>query len=138
MDVSTINSPALIGGLIALAAIIVAMLLKANLTKYTGIISPILNALKAALDAVNGVMPDNEVVATMIKVCQIAIDATSNAEELWIEGSIEKADRPQIAKNYIDKMLAESNITMTPVLESIINCAITLTCYFMPHNRDEE
>lgn len=138
MDVSTINYPALIGGLIALAAIIVAMLLKANLTKYTGIISPILNALKAALDAVNGVMPNNEVVATMIKVCQIAIDATSNAEELWIEGSIEKADRPQIAKNYIDKMLADANITMTPVLESIINCAITLTCYFMPHNRDEE
>lgn len=138
MDVSTINYPALIGGLIALAAIIVAMLLKANLTKYTGIISPILNALKAALDAVNGVMPNNEVVATMIKVCQIAIDATSNAEELWIEGFIEKADRPQIAKNYIDKMMAESNITMTPVLESIINCAITLTCYFMPHNRDEE
>lgn len=138
MDVSTINYPALIGGLIALAAVIVAMLLKANLTKYTGIISPILNALKAALDAVNGVMPNNEVVATMVKVCQIAIDATSNAEELWIEGSIEKADRPQIAKNYIDNMLAESNITMTPVLESIINCAITLTCYFMPHNRDEE
>ena len=138
MDVSTINYPALIGGLIALAAIIVAMLLKANLTKYTGIISPILNALKAALDAVNGAMPNNEVVATMIKVCQIAIDATSNAEELWIEGSIEKADRPKIAKDYIDKMLAESNITMTPVLESIINCAITLTCYFMPHNRDEE
>ena len=138
MNVSTINYPALIGGLIALAAIIVAMLLKANLTKYTGIISPILNALKAALDAVNGVMPNNEVVATMIKVCQIAIDATSNAEELWIEGSIEKADRPQIAKNYIDKTLAEANITMTPVLESIINCAITLTCYFMPHNRDEE
>lgn len=138
MDVSTINYPALIGGLIALAAIIVAMLLKANLTKYTGIISPILNALKAALDAVNGVMPNNEVVTTMIKVCQIAIDATSNAEELWIEGFIEKADRPQIAKNYIDKMLADANITMTPVLESIINCAITLTCYFMPHNRDEE
>ena len=138
MDVSTINYPALIGGLIALAAIIVAMLLKANLTKYTGIISPVLNALKAALDAVNGVMPNNEVVATMVKVCQIAIDATSNAEELWIEGSIEKADRPKIAKDYIDKMLAEANITMTPVLESIINCAITLTCYFMPHNRDEE
>lgn len=138
MDVSTINYPALIGGLIALAAIIVAMLLKANLTKYTGIISPVLNALKAALDAVNGVMPNNEVVTTMVKVCQIAIDATSNAEELWIEGSIEKADRPQIAKDYIDNMLAEANITMTPVLESIINCAITLTCYFMPHNRDEE
>ena len=138
MDVSTINYPALIGGLIALAAIIIAMLLKANLTKYTGIISPILNALKAALDAVNGAMPNNEVVATMVKVCQIAIDATSNAEELWIEGSIEKADRPQIAKDYIDNMLAEANITMTPVLESIINCAITLTCYFMPHNRDEE
>ena len=138
MDVSTINYPALIGGLIALAAIIVAMLLKANLTKYTGIISPILNALKAALDAVNGVMPNNEVVTTMVKVCQIAIDATSNAEELWIEGSIEKADRPQIAKDYIDNMLADANITMTPVLESIINCAITLTCYFMPHNRDEE
>ena len=132
MDVSTINYPALIGGLIALAAVIVAMLLKANLTKYTGIISPILNALKAALDAVNGVMPNNEVVT------QIAIDATSHAEELWIEGFVEKADRPKIAKDYIDKMLAESNITMTPVLESIINCAITLTCYFMPHNRDEE
>ena len=138
MDVSTINYPALIGGLIALAAVIVAMLLKANLTKYTGIISPILNALKAALDAVNGAMPNNEVVTTMVKVCQIAIDATSNAEELWIEGSIEKADRPKIAKDYIDKMLADANITMTPVLESIINCAITLTCYFMPHNRDEE
>ena len=138
MDVSTINYPALIGGLIALAAVIVAMLLKANLTKYTGIISPVLNALKAALDAVNGVMPNNEVVTTMVKVCQIAIDATSNAEELWIEGSIEKADRPQIAKDYIDNMLADANITMTPVLESIINCAITLTCYFMPHNRDEE
>ena len=138
MDVSTINYPALIGGLIALAAVIVAMLLKANLTKYTDIISPVLNALKAALDAVNGVMPNNEVVTTMVKVCQIAIDATSNAEELWIEGFIEKTDRPKIAKDYIDKMLADANITMTPVLESIINCAITLTCYFMPHNRDEE
>ena len=40
--------------------------------------------------------------------------------------------------DYIDNMLADANITMTPVLESIINCAITLTCYFMPHNRDEE
>ena len=39
MDVSTINYPALIGGLIALAAVIVAMLLKANLTKYTGAFS---------------------------------------------------------------------------------------------------
>ena len=138
MDVSTINYPALIGGLIALAAIIVAMLLKANLTKYTGIISPILNALKAALDAVNGAMPNNEVISVMVRVCQIAIDATSHAEELWIEGHIEKAERSQIAKDYIDNMLKDSNITMTPVLESIINCAITLTCYFMPHNRDEE
>ena len=74
----------------------------------------------------------------MVRVCQIAIDATSHAEELWIEGKIEKAERSQIAKDYIDDMLEEANITMTPVLESIINCAITLTCYFMPHNRDEE
>ena len=138
MEVSTINYPALISGIVALVAVIIAVCLKVNLTEYTGVVSPILNALKAALDAVNGVMPNNEVVATMIKVCQIAIDATGNAEELWLEGSIEKADRPQIAKNYIDKMLADANITMTPVLESIINCAITLTCYFMPHNRDEE
>ena len=138
MEASTINYPALISGIVALVAVIIAVCLKVNLTEYTGVVSPILNALKAALDAVNGVMPNNEVVATMIKVCQIAIDATGNAEELWLEGSIEKADRPQIAKNYIDKMLADANITMTPVLESIINCAITLTCYFMPHNRDEE
>ena len=138
MEVSTINYPALISGIVALVAVIIAVCLKVNLTEYTGVVSPILNALKAALDAVNGVMPNNEVVTTMVKVCQIAIDATSHAEELWIEGFVEKADRPKIAKDYIDKMLAESNITMTPVLESIINCAITLTCYFMPHNRDEE
>lgn len=138
MDVSTINYPALISGIVALVAVIIAVCLKVNLTEYTGVVSPILNALKAALDAVNGVMPNNEVVTTMVKVCQIAIDATSHAEELWIEGKIEKAERSQIAKDYIDDMLEEANITMTPVLESIINCAITLTCYFMPHNRDEE
>ena len=138
MDVSTINYPALIGGLIALVAVIVAVCLKVNLTEYTGVVSPILNALKSALDAVNGVMPNNEVISVMVRVCQIAIDATSHAEELWIEGHIEKAERSQIAKDYIDNMLKDSNITMTPVLESIINCAITLTCYFMPHNRDEE
>ena len=138
MDVSTINYPALISGIVALAAVIVAVCLKVNLTEYTGVVSPILNALKSALNAVNGVMPNNEVISVMVRVCQIAIDATSHAEELWIEGQIEKAERSQIAKDYIDNMLEDSNITMTPVLESIINCAITLTCYFMPHNRDEE
>ena len=138
MEVSTINYPALISGIVALAAVIIAVCLKVNLTEYTGVVSPILNALKAALDAVNGVMPNNEVISVMVRVCQIAIDATSHAEELWIEGQIEKAERSQIAKDYIDNMLKDSNITMTPVLESIINCAITLTCYFMPHNRDEE
>ena len=138
MEVSTINYPALISGIVALAAVIVAVCLKVNLTEYTGVVSPILNALKSALNAVNGVMPNNEVISVMVRVCQIAIDATSHAEELWIEGKIEKAERSQIAKDYIDNMLEDSNITMTPVLESIINCAITLTCYFMPHNRDEE
>ena len=138
MEVSTINYPALISGIVALAAVIIAVCLKVNLTEYTGVVSPILNALKAALDAVNGVMPNNEVISVMVRVCQIAIDATSHAEELWIDGKIEKAERSQIAKDYIDNMLKDSNITMTPVLESIINCAITLTCYFMPHNRDEE
>lgn len=138
MEVSTINYPALISGIVALVAVIIAVCLKVNLTEYTGVVSPILNALKAALDAVNGVMPNNEVISVMVRVCQIAIDATSHAEELWIEGKIEKAERSQIAKDYIDDMLEEANITMTPVLESIINCAITLTCYFMPHNRDEE
>lgn len=138
MDVSTINYPALISGIVALVAVIIAVCLKVNLTEYTGVVSPILNALKAALDAVNGVMPNNEVISVMVRVCQIAIDATSHAEELWIDGKIEKAERSQIAKDYIDNMLEDSNITMTPVLESIINCAITLTCYFMPHNRDEE
>ena len=138
MEVSTINYPALISGIVALAAVIIAVCLKVNLTEYTGVVSPILNALKSALNAVNGVMPNNEVISVMVRVCQIAIDATSHAEELWIEGKIEKVERSQIAKNYIDDMLEEANITMTPVLESIINCAITLTCYFMPHNRDEE
>ena len=138
MEVSIINYPALISGIVALVAVIVAVCLKVNLTEYTGVISPILNALKSALNAVNGVMPNNEVISVMVRVCQIAIDATSHAEELWIEGQIEKAERSQIAKDYIDNMLKDSNITMTPVLESIINCAITLTCYFMPHNRDEE
>lgn len=138
MEVSTINYPALISGIVALVAVIVAVCLKVNLTEYTGVVSPILNALKSALNAVNGVMPNNEVISVMVRVCQIAIDATSHAEELWIEGKIEKAERSQIAKDYIDNMLEDSNITMTPVLESIINCAITLTCYFMPHNRDEE
>ena len=138
MEASTINYPALISGIVALVAVIVAVCLKVNLTEYTGVVSPILNALKSALNAVNGVMPNNEVISVMVRVCQIAIDATSHAEELWIEGQIEKAERSQIAKDYIDNMLEDSNITMTPVLESIINCAITLTCYFMPHNRDEE
>ena len=138
MEISTINYPALISGIVALVAVIIAVCLKVNLTEYTGVVSPILNALKSALNAVNGVMPNNEVISVMVRVCQIAIDATSHAEELWIEGQIEKAERSQIAKDYIDNMLKDSNITMTPVLESIINCAITLTCYFMPHNRDEE
>ena len=137
MEASTINYPALISGIVALVAVIIAVCLKINLTEYTGVVSPILNALKSALNAVNGVMPNNEVISVMVRVCQIAIDATSHAEELWIEGRIEKAERSQIAKDYIDNMLEVSNITMTPVLESIINCAVTLTCYFMPHNRDE-
>lgn len=138
MEASIINYPALITGIISLAAVIIAAYLQTNLTKYTDVISPILNALKSALNAVNGVMPNNEVISVMVRVCQIAIDATSQAEELWIEGSIEKTERSKIAKDYIDDKLKEANITMTPVLESIINCAITLTCYFMPHNRDEE
>jgi hypothetical protein len=74
----------------------------------------------------------------MSSVISGAIDAAGYAEKLWLDGEIDKEKRPQYAQEHIERMLAALSIDITPEIQSVIQGAIALTCYLMPHHSKTE
>lgn len=104
--------------------------------KYSQIISPILLALLKVLRAVNGLVPSNEILTTIVTVLSAAIEAAGYAETLWLSGTIDKGARPDCAKQYILNILEKAGITITDNIQTIITGTIALTCYLMPHHNE--
>ena len=106
--------------------------------KFSNLIHPILTSLSAVLHAVGAAAGDNTSLAIMSAVISGAIDAAGYAEKLWLDGEIDKAARPQLAQEHIERMMVALGISITPQIQSIVQGAIALTCYLMPHHGENK
>lgn len=130
----------IVAGILCLVGIAIAYFCKKDYLKYSKLLSPILTALLSVLKAVGGILPNNQVITAMIKVIASAIEAAGYAENLWLQGEIDKAMRPKYAQEYIRMILESAGIEITDNIQTIISGVIALTCYLMPHyeNKEEE
>ena len=81
-------------------------------------------------------------IKTITAIVSAGIEATGYAENLWLQGEIDKTMRPQYAQEYIEIILERANIKVTDNITTILSGVIALTCYLMPHyseeNKEEE
>lgn len=128
----------LILGAALFICIIVSYLKNFNYLKYSGIIRPVLTACLGVLNAVKGMQVDNKILCTICTVIEASIKATGYAEELWLNGSIDKENRAEEAEKYLQDILCEAGITITDQIRTIISGTIAFVCFIMPHHKEEE
>lgn len=132
----------LIVGAILLGLMGFAYFKKKNYIKYSRLVTPVFNALNGVLKAVGNIFPGNKVIADIAAVISAGIEAAGYAENLWLQGEIDKTMRPQYAQQYIQILLEKAGIEITDNVNTIVAGAIAITCYLMPHytekNEEEE
>ena len=132
----------LIVGVILLGLMGFAYFKKKDYIKYSRLITPIFNALNGVLRAVGNVFPGSKVIADIVAVISAGIEAAGYAENIWLQGEIDKTMRPQYAQQYIQILLEKAGIEVTDSINTIISGAIAIACYLMPHytenNQEEE
>lgn len=132
----------LVAGAIILLLIGIAYFTNKNFLQYSNLIKPILSSLVGVLKAVGNVFPTNATIQTITAIISAGIEATGYAENLWLQGEIDKTMRPQYAQEYIEIILERANIKVTDNITTILSGVIALTCYLMPHyseeNKEEE
>lgn len=126
-----------IGGVL-LIGIIVALFLNRDYLKYSGICKSVLNAVQLMLGAAGQMGLDSEVVDTASDIVQAAISGTVEAEKLWKEGQLQKDKRNEFAQQYIHATLEKAGIELNSQTQLIIDGAITLACYLLPHTTQAE
>lgn len=127
----------LVIGILLLALIGVAYFTKKDYLKYSQLISPILVALTNVLKAVGNIFPTNKILAEVTTIFSAGIEAAGYAENLWLQGEIDKAMRPKYAEQYILILLEKAGITIDDSINAIVTGAIAVTCYLMPHYTEE-
>lgn len=132
----------LVVGAILLGLMVFAYFKKKDYIKYSRLITPVFNALNGVLKAVGNIFPGSKVIADIAAVISAGIEAAGYAENLWLQGEIDKAMRPQYAQQYIQILLEKAGIEITDNVNTIVAGAIAITCYLMPHyaekNEEEE
>ena len=128
----------LIVGAILLISIGLSYYFKKDYLKYSNLITPILAAFKGVLAAVGNVFPNNETIKNITTVISASIEAAGYAENLWLQGEINKGERPMYAEQYINLLLNGAGITVTENIKTIISGVIAITCYLMPHYKKVE
>ena len=123
---------------ICIVGIIVCLVLNKDLLHYSNFVKPILKALLTAIQAFSTFKPNNALLGTISTALITAIEATAEAEELWMQDEILKSDRNQWAQKYIANKLDKAGITITTQLEAIINGTIAVVCFLLPHENKEE
>lgn len=126
-----------IGGVL-LIGIIVALFLNKNYLKYSGICKTVLNAVQLLLGAAGQMGLDKNAVEIATKIVQAAIEGTVEAENLWKQGQLDKEKRNEYAQTYIETTLAKAGINLNEQAHLIVNGVITLVCYLLPHNTQQE
>ena len=132
----------LVVGIVLLVVMAAALLMKKDYLKYSKLFSPILTAIVGVLKAVGGMFPNSKVLTDVTTVFAAGVEAAGYAENLWLQGEIDKKMRPEYAKQYIKMLLEKAGINVTEEMSAIISGAIAITCYLMPHyteeNKEEE
>lgn len=128
----------LIVGTILLGLMGFAYFKKKDYIKYSRLITPIFNALNGVLKAVGNIFPGSRVIADITAVISAGIEAAGYAENLWLQGEIDKTMRPQYAQQYIQILLEKAGIDVTDNINTIISGAIAVTCYLMPHYSNQK
>lgn len=123
----------LVVGAILLILIGLAYFKKKDYLKYSRLITPIFNALNNVLKAVGNIFPKNKVITEIATVIAASIEAAGYAENLWLQGEIDKSMRPQYAQQYIKILLEKAGIEVTDSINTIVSGVIAITCYLMPH-----
>ena len=124
----------IVAGLILLGFIIYCYVKNKNFLSYSNIFSPILKALYSLLVAIGNASPKNATLTTVVTVIKAAIDATGCAEQLWLQGELDKAARPEYARQFVTVILSSAGIEVTDAINTIIQGAIAMTCYLLPHH----
>lgn len=125
-------------GALLFILMIVAYFTKKDYLKYSKLVSPILTTLVGVLNAVGGIFPNNKIINTITVVISAGVEAAGYAENLWLQGEIDKKLRPQYAQEYIKTLLEKSGIVVTENIKTIINGVFAITCYLMPHYDTEK
>lgn len=128
----------LIVGVVLFILIGLSYYFKKDYLKYSKLITPIISAFGGVIQAVGNVFPDNKTIQDITTVVSASIKAAGYAENLWLQGEIEKTQRPEYAKQYIVLLLNSSGITVNSNIETIISGVIAITCYLMPHYENKE
>lgn len=124
----------IVAGLILLGFIIYCYVKNKNFISYSNIFSPILKALYSLLVAIGNASPKNATLTTVVTVIKAAIDATGCAEQLWLQGELDKAARPEYARQFVTVILSSAGIEVTDAINTIIQGVIAMTCYLLPHH----
>ena len=107
-------------GAIFLIALVACYLLKKDYMKYSKALTPILNALLAVVKAVGGLVPDQGVLNIAATAISAAIEAAGYAENLWLQGEIDKTMRPKYAQKYIENTLTKAEIEVTDSIHQLV------------------
>lgn len=138
-----LNQIILLGaGALLLVLMAIAYFTKKDYLKYSRLFTPVLIALTNVLKAVGNIFPGTKVITDIVAVISAGIEAAGYAENLWLQGEIDKTMRPQYAQQYICILLERAGIAVTDSINTIISGVIAITCYLMPHyseeNKEEE
>ena len=127
----------LVIGLVLLLGMGVCYIVRKDYFKYSQLLIPILKALLTVLKAVGGFTNSSPALTIAAQVVSVAIEAAGEAEKLWLAGQLDKAARPAYAQEYIVNLLSKANIEVTENIQNIVQGAISLTCFLMPHYSEE-
>lgn len=98
-------------------------------------VKPIMDALRTMSIAINGVSPSAPV-EQLEKILTAAVEATTQAENLWRSGSLPKTERAPYCEAILTETLKEAGIEVTQQVHEVTRGAIALTCMMLPHEAD--
>lgn len=127
----------IIAGLIGLAATVYCWRKNKDLGKIKQMFNPIISGIYLAIKGISGIFPSNTTLNNISTILEAAIKATTIAEQMWLDGNIDKEQRNIYAKNYISEILEQAGIPITESVEHMIDGAIALTCALLPHEVNE-
>lgn len=127
----------LVVGALLLIAVVICWIKNKDLLGFGKVFVPVLSSLYTAMAAIGSANPNHAILSSVITILKAAIEATRMAEQMWLDGNIDKEQRNMYAKEYISEILEQAGICVTQEVEDIINGAIALTCALLPHEVNE-